>query len=242
MRLHRSSFRIVMLVASNPIERSKATAIVASHPTGRPSSISAKPACAFRPTKPDRHRSRQAGGSASKSLSIRLAVPKPDRCFSAMPLSFAGAPMPPLRKPSKILPKRHFRYVLSEPPRSGRQPRATHCICGSPGRIPKNLRGAFSDAAAGIVAASVEKTYHIFNRLGLKIERGIPFRHGKAAPRKRVAQAKFAWVIHRPSHLRWTTSFHPVNQRDSALGCYPPRCASSRNRRALSLMKPAASF
>jgi hypothetical protein len=101
--------------------------------------------------------SRQAVGPDPKILSVRLVVPTdcctPSALLSLRDCSRRNASLPCLPELSSILPKQAFRRSFRAAairPTAARH--SLHLRFAKP--IPKNLRGAFSDAAAGIAAAS----------------------------------------------------------------------------------------
>lgn len=109
------------------------------------------------PTREAGDGSRQAGGPDPKILSVRLAVPT-DRCTPSVPLFLRNcfrwnASLPCLPQLSSVLPKQVFRHSFGAA--AIRPTAARHSLHLRFARlVPKNLRGAFSDAAAGIAAVS----------------------------------------------------------------------------------------
>jgi hypothetical protein len=107
--------------------------------------------------------SRQAVGPASKSLSIRLAV-QPFRCIRQFHIPFRDASLPGLPGRRSCLPKqesfRAFRVAAIRPTVARH---SLHLRFAEP--IPENLRGAFSDAAAGIASVSCELNFTTLSRV-----------------------------------------------------------------------------
>ena len=124
--------------------------------------------------------SRQAGGQASKSLSVRPAVPTGLLLPSELPFP-CGKPLCHAFR-SYRLPCRSKVFVAPSAPRQfGQRLRATRCICGSPSLFGSNLQGVFSNAAAGIAAASFGLNFSVSFRGLLLQERGnfFPFDEGR---------------------------------------------------------------
>lgn len=106
--------------------------------------------------------SRQAVGRGPRTRSVRLAVPT-DRCTPSGPhflrdCSLWKASLPCLPELSSVLPKQAFRRSFRAA--AIRPTAARHSLHLRFARfVPKNSRGAFSDAAAGIAAASFRSNF-----------------------------------------------------------------------------------
>ena len=181
---------IVMLVASSPIVwfqpvRDKSLARRPSRSLRlSPWSVCQRPK-AFRtgkaptPTMEAGDGSRQAGGPDPKILSVRLAVPT-DRCTPPATHPLRDTSLPCLPELSSVLPKQAFRRSFRAA--AIRPTAARHSLHLRFAKVvPKNARGVFSDAAAGIAAASFRLNFSNSIRGLLRQERGIssrPMRRG----------------------------------------------------------------
>jgi hypothetical protein len=169
--------RIVMLFASDLIcSGVNPCAIIA-----RVSRFNLLPSCDFDRSAPFVRRisadvwSRQAVGSAPKSLSFHLAVPRASPCFTfgihilADCLSIGFLQMFSFRLLPILRSDPGFPCTPSGPPGANRWQRASRGICGSLGLAPKSLPSVFSDAAAGIAATPIRLNFPV-NFHAVKLE------------------------------------------------------------------------
>jgi hypothetical protein len=148
-----------MLVASSPIVRDQPFRANPSGSLPLPScrvvqNLSAFPIGKAASGSSSRRGPRQAVGRVPKSPPVRLAVPAGSlppvwtACLEgSIPTVPSGASVGPVVTGPPDAP--------SGPRRFGQRLRSTRGICGSPGQFTRNLRGVFSNAAAGIAAVSI---------------------------------------------------------------------------------------
>lgn len=170
-----------MLVASSPIVPDwPFNQILPDRCTCRP----VRSVSAFRPSGPAKLLpAAQAGaGPVRRVVGFRRTVPsawrfQPFRCFRCGPLPSEGC-IPTVPLGASIRPVGTGPSVApSGPRRFGQRLRATRGICGSPSPFRRTGRGVFSDAAAGIAAASFGLKFPMPLRGLLPRERGnfFPF-------------------------------------------------------------------
>ena len=125
------------------------------------------------------------------AFAFRLAVPR-------LPLDLAVRAFVPLRRSAAFLP--------SFPGAPRRPPAARHSLHLRFARpIPGNLRGVFSDTAAGIAAVSRLCFPLLSSGYPRIVQFGLPFRQLKAAPRSESRKQKLTTLIHSSSHSPWTS-------------------------------------